>query len=136
MQLLRLGLLLAVATLVLPIAATLRPHILVLVLDDWGFANLGANRNDPAGQREVVTPNLDAILAGGRHLTQAYVHKFCSPSRSALQSGRLPLHVNVLNLRRGAQRQRPRVGLCGRAAQHDGHRLEDGGGWLRDAHGW
>ena len=26
-----------------------------------------------------------------------YVYKFCSPSRSALQSGRNPYHVNPLN---------------------------------------
>lgn len=79
-------------------AASARPHVLLILLDDWGHANLGAHRSDPAGKREVVTPNMDGLLAAGRELTQAYVHKYCSPSRSALQSGRLPIHVNVLNV--------------------------------------
>jgi arylsulfatase B len=78
--------------------APLRPHILIVLLDDWGHANLGAHRSDPAGKREVVTPQMDGLIATGRELTQAYVHKYCSPSRSSLQTGRLPIHVNVLNL--------------------------------------
>ena len=28
---------------------------------------------------------------------QKYAFKFCSPSRSSLQSGRLPVHVNIYN---------------------------------------
>ena len=62
-------------------------------LDDWGWANFGAHNANP----EVQTPHLDALLAGGIDLQRHYVHKFCSPSRCALQSGRSPIHVNVLN---------------------------------------
>ena len=40
---------------------------------------------------------MDALVASGVLLDQYYVHKYCSPSRSSYQSGRMPIHVNVLN---------------------------------------
>ena len=58
-------------------------------------ANVGFHRNgsDP----EVKTPTLDALAEAGIILDRHYVHQFCSPTRSALQTGRAPIHVNVLN---------------------------------------
>jgi arylsulfatase B len=47
--------------------------------------------------QETVTPNIDALVAEGVRMEQYYVHKYCSPTRSTIQSGRLPIHVNVLN---------------------------------------
>lgn len=37
---------------------------------------------------EVQTPNLDQLVREGIELDRAYVYKYCSPTRSALQSGR------------------------------------------------
>ena len=75
-------------------AAPLRPHIFMLLMDDFGWANVGFHAKNSS---EVVTPNLDALAEGGVLLERHYVHKFCSPTRSALQTGRAPIHVNVLN---------------------------------------
>ena len=44
-----------------------------------------------------MTPNIDGLVKVGVELNQGYVHKYCSPTRSSIQSGRLPFHVNVLN---------------------------------------
>ena len=44
------------------------------------------------------TPNIDALVQTGLELDRFYVHKICSPTRSALQSGRAPIHVNVQNV--------------------------------------
>ena len=77
-------------------AAPLRPHIVLHIVDDWGHANFGFNRAD-SPHPEVATPTLDALAEGGLVLDRLYVHKFCSPSRSSIQSGRLPVHVNVIN---------------------------------------
>ena len=41
---------------------------------------------------------LDALVAGGVELNRSYSYRFCSPTRSSLQSGRLPTHVNIKNL--------------------------------------
>jgi len=46
---------------------------------------------------EVQTPMLDALVREGIELDRAYTYKYCSPTRSALQSGRHPYHVNPLN---------------------------------------
>ena len=80
----------------LAIAQPAKPHLVFMLVDDWGWANVGYHRNPPT--REVVTPNIDNLVKEGLELNQHYVFKFCSPSRSCLMSGRLPIHVNDLNL--------------------------------------
>ena len=40
---------------------------------------------------------MDALVQTGVLFDQYYVHKYCSPSRSSYQTGRMPIHVNVLN---------------------------------------
>ena len=75
-------------------AAVALPHIFMLLIDDYGWANIGYHNQNST---EIITPNLDALAASGVILDRHYVHKFCSPTRSALQSGRSPIHVNVLN---------------------------------------
>jgi arylsulfatase B len=75
-------------------AAVALPNIFMLLIDDYGWANIGYHNKNST---EIITPNLDALAASGVILNRHYVHKFCSPTRSALQSGRSPIHVNVLN---------------------------------------
>ena len=70
------------------------PHVVFLLADDLGFHNLGYH-NDNAS--ECRTPTLDALAADGIVLERHYAYKFCSPSRSAMHSGRLPVHVNDQN---------------------------------------
>jgi len=72
------------------------PHIFFLLADDLGYANVGFTHASPPSP-EVQTPNLDALASSGAVLTRHYVHKFCSPTRSSIQTGRAPIHVNVLN---------------------------------------
>ena len=73
----------------------MKPHIVLLLADDYGWANSGWHR--PPHYAEVKTPAMDALVASGIELERHYVYKYCSPSRSALQSGRHPIHVNVNN---------------------------------------
>ena len=77
-------------------AAGKKPHIIMHLADDFGWANAGWHR--PKGYKEVQTPSMDELVKEGIELDHAYSYKFCSPTRSCLQSGRLPVHVNVLNL--------------------------------------
>jgi arylsulfatase B len=69
------------------------PHIVMHLMDDWGRYDVGFR-----GNAEAVTPNMDALATSGVVFDRSYTHKYCSPSRSALQSGRDPVHVNVFNL--------------------------------------
>lgn len=60
------------------------PNILVMVADDLGYADLGC-----AGARDLRTPHLDSIAAGGVRFTSGYVSApVCSPSRAGLITGR------------------------------------------------
>ena len=77
-------------------AADTKPHIVFGLVDDWGWANVGYHRDTPT--KEVVTPNIDSLVKEGLELDQHYAYKFCSPSRSSLLSGRLPIHVNDQNV--------------------------------------
>ena len=87
--------LLALQAIHLSDAASEKPHIFMLLVDDWGWANVGYHRETPT--KEVVTPNFDRLCKQGVELDQHYVHKVCSPTRSSLLSGRLPIHVNTDN---------------------------------------
>ena len=64
-----------------------RPHVLLILSDDHGYADRGALGLDP----EVRTPALDRLAASGVTCTDAYVAApICNPSRAALISGAHP----------------------------------------------
>ena len=90
----RLSFLLASAALS---AAPDKPHIVIMLADNVGWAAVEWHRPPALPVREISTPKLDALRASGLELDRHYTYKFCSPSRSALMSGRLPAHVNVYN---------------------------------------
>ena len=51
--------------------------------------------NDPS--KDVMTPNMNGLVKEGIEMDRQYVYKYCSPTRTAIQSGRNPYHVNPLN---------------------------------------
>lgn len=58
------------------------PNVLVILLDDTGFAQLGCFGSD------IDTPNIDALAANGLQFTNFHVTPLCSPTRAALLTGR------------------------------------------------
>eukprot|EP01046_Picozoa_sp_COSAG06_P024379 COSAG06_NODE_1984_length_7915_cov_3.829178_6_plen_107_part_00 len=44
--------------------------------------------------KKMLTPVADGLVAEGIELDRHYVYMYCSPTRSAFLSGRLPYHVN------------------------------------------
>ena len=87
----------ALAAAVATSPAAPKPHIVVLLTDNMGWANVGFHRPPAVAAREIHTPNVDALAADGLILDRHYTYKFCSPSRSSFLSGRLPFHVNIYN---------------------------------------
>lgn len=66
------------------LAAPRKPNVIFIYADDLGFADLGCQ-----GARDVITPNIDSIAAGGARFTSGYVSApVCSPSRAGLLTGR------------------------------------------------
>lgn len=49
-------------------AVVRKPHIFLLYVDDWGWANVGYHREVPTP--EVSTPAIDDIVAGGIQLNR------------------------------------------------------------------
>jgi len=69
------------------------PNILILLVDDMGWGDPGSY-----GGGEAVgapTPNIDALAAGGLRLTSAYSQPTCTPTRAAIQTGRLPFRSGL-----------------------------------------
>lgn len=60
----------------------LPPHVVIVVLDDMGFADLGSFGS------EIHTPSIDALAQTGLRFTNFQTTGLCSPSRAALLTGR------------------------------------------------
>ena len=73
-----------------------KPHIVFLLVDDWGWANVGYHRNPPTP--EVATKAVDQLVKEGLELDQYYTFNQCGPSRCSLLTGRLPIHVSDRNI--------------------------------------
>lgn len=68
-----------------------QPNFIVFLTDDQGWGDLGCY-----GHPEIKSPNLDQFAAEGLRLTQCYAAcSVCSPSRSAILTGRTPYRNGV-----------------------------------------
>ncbi|MFK8252109.1 arylsulfatase B [Ancylobacter terrae] len=70
-------------------AAAPRPHILYIMADDLGFADVGFQGSG------IRTPNIDALAAGGAKLSRFYTQPLCTPTRAALLTGRYPMRYGL-----------------------------------------
>lgn len=69
-----------------------RPNLVVLFADDLAYADLKC-----FGGEQMVTPNLDALAAGGMRLTSFYASQaVCSASRCSLMTGCYNVRVGIL----------------------------------------
>ena len=58
------------------------PNVVLVVLDDVGYAQLGCYGSD------IATPVIDGLAAGGVRLTNFHTTALCSPTRACLLTGR------------------------------------------------
>lgn len=73
------------------LCAAERPNVVVFLTDDLGWGDLACY-----GHERIKTPNLDQFAAEGLKLTQCYsACSVCSPSRSAILTGRTPYRNGV-----------------------------------------
>jgi len=65
------------------------PNVVMIVLDDTGFAHFGCYGS------ELATPNIDRLAANGLRYTNFHTTALCSPSRASLLTGRNPHAVGM-----------------------------------------
>ncbi|MDF1712850.1 MAG: arylsulfatase [Akkermansiaceae bacterium] len=84
--------LLLILTLLLPghLAAADKPNIILVMTDDQGYGPVGRH-----GHPWIKTPNLDKLYDQSTRLTRFLVSPTCSPTRSALMTGRHPLKNGI-----------------------------------------
>src|SRR5688572_12037195 len=86
-----------------PAQAARLPNIVVIFMDDMGYADIG-----PFGAKAYPTPNLDRLAKEGRRFTDFYVTPaVCSAARASLLTGCYNVRVGIL----GALGPRSKVGL-------------------------
>ena len=66
-----------------------RPNIVFMLVDNMGYGDLSSYVGGEI--RGVTTPKIDALAAEGLRLTNFNVEPECTPTRSALMTGRLPI---------------------------------------------
>ncbi|MFR9649318.1 MAG: arylsulfatase [Rikenellaceae bacterium] len=60
-----------------------KPNVILIVVDDQGYADIGAHGNE-----HILTPNLDKLHAESSRFTQYHVSPTSAPTRAAMMSGR------------------------------------------------
>jgi arylsulfatase A-like enzyme len=62
-----------------------KPNIIYILVDNWGWGDLSVQGGT------IQTPNIDSLARQGLRLTNFNVQNQCTPTRSALHTGRLPI---------------------------------------------
>jgi arylsulfatase len=64
-----------------------KPNIVYMLVDNWGWGDLSIQGST------IQTPNIDNFANQGLRLTNFNVQNQCTPTRSALMTGRLPIRT-------------------------------------------
>ncbi len=74
-----------------PDPQSVKPNIMLIFIDDMGWADLSSFGNDDA-----LTPNIDKMASEGICFEQFYVNSpICSPSRVAISTGQYPQRYKI-----------------------------------------
>jgi arylsulfatase A len=81
-------------------AADSPPNVVLILIDDMGFTDLSCY-----GSKFYETPHIDRLAAGGMRLTHGYsACTVCSPTRSAIMTGKYPARLHITDWIAGHQR--------------------------------
>ncbi len=76
---------LGICLLTFTLTAQEKPNIVYILVDNWGWGDLSIQGST------VQTPRIDQFASEGIRFTNFNVQNQCTPTRSALHTGRLPI---------------------------------------------
>ncbi len=101
-----------------------RPNVILVITDDQGYEDLSFH-----GNPTLKTPNLDTLASESVRLRDYHVAPTCSPTRSALQTGRWPNRTGVWHTIRGRSLLRENEMTLGQVFQDAGYATGMFGKW-------
>ena len=69
------------------------PHIVFVLVDDWGTYDAAFRMRELGRTPQFNTPNIDELVTESIRFDNYYVQPICSPTRSQLLSGRYQIHT-------------------------------------------
>ncbi len=117
----------AVAIVIAAIAVTPaaeRPNVILVMTDDQGYGDMAIH-----GHPDVITPNMDRLAKNSVRLEQFHVDPTCSPTRSALMTGRYSGRVGVWHTVMGRNMLREDETTIAQVFQAAGYRTGVYGKW-------
>jgi len=100
------------------------PNVVLVITDDQGYGDVGAH-----GNKMIKTPNLDRLWAESVRLTDYHVDPTCSPTRSALMSGRYSTRTGVWHTILGRSLMRPEELTVAEVFKANGYKTGMFGKW-------
>ncbi|MBM3756430.1 MAG: arylsulfatase, partial [Acidobacteria bacterium] len=67
-----------------------KPNIVLFLADDLGWGDVSFHGG------ATPTPNIDRIAREGLELTRCYTYPYCTPTRAALLTGRMPVRFGMV----------------------------------------
>jgi arylsulfatase A-like enzyme len=101
-----------------------RPNVVILIVDDQGYGDLGCH-----GNPVVKTPQLDRLHAESVRLTDFHVAPMCTPTRGQLLSGRDALANGAMNVSSGRSMLRRGIPTMANFFAEAGYRCGQFGKW-------
>ena len=107
-----------------PLGAHEGPNIIIVMPDDQGWGDLSMH-----GNPVLQTPHLDRLASESTRLAEFYVHPVCTPTRSALMTGRHPQRTRAFDTYVGRAMMEPEEVTIAEVLQAEGWRTGIFGKW-------
>ncbi len=105
-------------------SAAVKPNVIVVLTDDQGYGDLSLT-----GNPILATPHLDRLAWAGVQFTNFHVDSYCTPTRSALMTGRYSHRVGGWGTINGRNMLRDGEVTMAEVFRHNGYRTGHFGKW-------